>query len=80
MRLALGYSAVIIAAVTFAADYQFGWDATKAGTFWAVLVYFALNGVLTLWIWGVEKGVVYSGEHDGVSVHILRPLHCLIRH
>ena len=69
VRLALGYSAVVIAAITFAADYKFGWDATKAGTFWAVLVYFVLNGALTLWIWGVERGIVYSGEHDGLAVY-----------
>ena len=53
---------MVIAGITFLADYKFGWDATKAGTFWAVLVYFTLNGALTLWIWGVEKGKVYTGE------------------
>ena len=68
VRLALGYSAVLIAAATFAADYKLGWDATKAGTFWAVLVYFVLNGALTIWIWQVEKGVVYRGEKDGFQV------------
>ncbi len=74
VRLALGYSAVVIAALTFAADFQFGWDATKAGTFWAVLAYFAFNGALNLWIWGVEKNVVYSGFHNGVAVREPRPL------
>ncbi len=62
VRLALGYSAVIIAATTFYADYKLGWDKTKYWTFWAVLVYFTLNGVLTFWIWGVEKGKVFTGE------------------
>ena len=76
MRLALGYSAVIIAAVTFAADYKFGWDATKAGTAYAVLAYFALNGVLTLWIWGVERGTVYAGELDNVAVRTLYSSSC----
>lgn len=64
VRLALGYSAVLIAAVTFYADYKLGWDRTKAATFWAVLVYFTLNGALTCWIWGVEKGNVFTGEID----------------
>lgn len=68
VRLALGYSAVVIAAITFAADYKYGWDATKAGTFWAVIVYFLLNGAFTLWLWQVEKGVVFSGEKDGTQV------------
>ena len=68
VRLALGYSAVAIAAVTFYADYQLGWDKTKYWTFWAVLVYFTLNGALTFWIWGVEKGKVFAGEIDHPSV------------
>ena len=68
IRLALGYTAVVIAGITFLADYKYGWDATKAGTFWAVLVYFTLNGALTLWIWGVEKGKVYSGDIEQSSV------------
>ena len=71
VRLALGYSAVIIAGVTFAADYKLGWDATKVGTLWAVVAYFILNGALTLWIWQVEKGVVYEGELDGTKVNVL---------
>ena len=25
-------------------------------------MYFTLNGVLTVWIWGVEKGMVFRGE------------------
>ena len=68
VRLALGYSAVIVAAITFYADYKFGWDNTKYWTFWAVLVYFTLNGALTFWIWGVEKGKVFTGEIDHPSV------------
>ena len=64
VRLALGYSAVVIAAATFYADYKFGWDKTKYWTFWAVLAYFTLNGALTVWIWGVEKGKVFTGEVD----------------
>lgn len=68
VRLALGYSAVIIAAITFYADYKLGWDKTKYWTFWAVLVYFTLNGALTFWIWGVEKGKVFAGEIDQPSV------------
>lgn len=68
VRLALGYSAVVVAATTFYADYQLGWDKTKYWTFWAVLAYFTLNGALTIWIWGVEKGSVFTGEIDHPSV------------
>ena len=68
VRLALGYCAVTVAAITFYADYQLGWDKTKHWTFWAVLVYFTLNGALTFWIWGVENGKVFAGEIDHPSV------------
>ncbi|KAL6720710.1 hypothetical protein ACLMJK_002635 [Lecanora helva] len=67
VRLTLGYTAVIIAAITFYADYKLGWDKTKDATFWAVLVYFTLNGALTFWIWGMEKGNVFTGEIDAPS-------------
>ena len=68
VRLALGYSAVIIAAVTFYFDYKFGWDETKDYTLWAVVVYFLLNGALTLWIWFVEQGKVFTGTSNGTMV------------
>jgi len=62
VRLALGYAAVSIAAVTVYADYKLGWDATKTATLWAVIAYFIINSALTAWIWGVEKGKVFVGE------------------
>ncbi|KAF6236535.1 hypothetical protein HO173_005316 [Letharia columbiana] len=74
VRLALGYSAVVIAAITFYADYKLGWDKTKYWTFWAVLVYFTLNGALTFWIWGVEKGKVFAGQIDHPKVGRKSPL------
>ncbi|KAL8791070.1 MAG: hypothetical protein Q9213_000277 [Squamulea squamosa] len=70
VRLAFGYSAVIIAAATFYADYKLGWDATKYWTFWAVVAYFILNGALTYWIWGVEKGKIFTGENNGTLISI----------
>ncbi|KAI9681168.1 MAG: hypothetical protein M1817_002450 [Caeruleum heppii] len=69
-RLALGYTAVLIAGATFAADYQLGWDRTKAVTFWAVLAYFGLNSLLTYWIWGVERGRVYVGDYRGCKIEV----------
>ncbi|KAL8849897.1 MAG: hypothetical protein Q9221_005163 [Calogaya cf. arnoldii] len=70
VRLALGYSAVVIAGITFYADYKLGWDATKYWTFWAVIAYFILNGALTYWIWGVEKGKIFTGEINDTLVSI----------
>ena len=67
-RLAIGYTAVIIAAVTFYADWKLGWEATKFYTFYAVIAYFILNSVLTIWIWGIEKGKIYVGHKDKVDV------------
>jgi signal peptidase complex subunit 2 len=68
VRLALGYTAVIIAAGTFVADYKLGWDATKYWTAWAVVIYFILNGLFTYWTWAVEKGMIFLGEKGGKQV------------
>ncbi|KEF63320.1 uncharacterized protein A1O9_01297 [Exophiala aquamarina CBS 119918] len=65
VRLALGYSAVIIAGVLFYADYKLGWDDTKAYTAPACLAYFILNGILTYWIWAVEAGTIFVGVREG---------------
>ncbi|MCJ1257433.1 hypothetical protein MMC24_005258 [Lignoscripta atroalba] len=70
VRLTLGYTAVIIAAVTFAFDYKLGWDATKGHTLWAVIAYFVLNSALTVWIWGVERSKVFTGESNGALISI----------
>jgi len=68
VRLGLGYSAVIISAVTFYFDYTSTWEKTKGWTLWAVIAYFILNGALTLWIWGVEKGKVFNGYKENVLI------------
>lgn len=68
VRLTLGYSAVVIAAITFGLDYKLGWDKTKDLTLYAVVAYFILNGALTYWIWGVEKGKIFTGENDQALV------------
>lgn len=65
VKLALGYSAVIIAGVLFYADWKLGWDATKAYTAPACVAYFVLNGVLTYWMWAVEAGTVFAGTREG---------------
>lgn len=61
VRLALGYSAFLVAAACFLWDFKFGFDNTKYYTAIAVVVYTVLNGALTYWIWGKEKGIVYVG-------------------
>ena len=68
VRLALGYTAVIISAITFYFDYELGWEATKGYTLWAVIAYFVLNSALTYWIWGVERGTVFVGKRNGTQV------------
>jgi hypothetical protein len=62
VRLALGYSAVLIAGALFYFDWKFGWEASKPYTAAAVVAYFVLNGAFSYWLWFVEKGVVYEGE------------------
>lgn len=61
VRLALGYSAFLIAAACFLWDYKLGFESTKYYTAAAVGVYSLLNTALTLWIWLMEKGTIYVG-------------------
>lgn len=65
VRLATGYSAVAIAAATFYFDWKLGWEATKYYTAGGCLLYFILNGFLTLWIWKFEAGKVFVGAREG---------------
>jgi len=65
IRLAVGYSAVLIAGALFWADWKLGWDATKGYTLPACVAYFLLNGFLTYWIWAVESGTVFVGVREG---------------
>jgi Microsomal signal peptidase 25 kDa subunit (SPC25) len=65
VRLAVGYSAVIIAAATFYFDWKLGWDATKYYTAGACVLYFILNSFLTVWIWRFEAGKVFVGIREG---------------
>jgi len=69
-RLVIGYLAFAICAATFTWDYKLGFADTKYYTAAAVAVYALLNGVLTFWIWGVEKGTVYVGVKDGRKIEI----------
>lgn len=61
VRLALGYTAFAICAATFYWDYKLGFESTKLYTTIAVVLYSLINGILTFWIWGVEKGATYVG-------------------
>ncbi|KIW77505.1 hypothetical protein Z517_09951 [Fonsecaea pedrosoi CBS 271.37] len=72
VKLALGYTAVLIAGVLFYADWKLGWDATKAYTGPACVAYFVLNSALTFWIWAVEAGTVFAGVREGGQKLTLR--------
>ncbi|KAK4674012.1 signal peptidase complex subunit spc2 [Podospora pseudopauciseta] len=61
VRLALGFSAFALSAACFAWDYNFGFESTKTYTAFAVALYTILNGLLTFWIFYVEKGTIYQG-------------------
>lgn len=74
VRLALGYTAFLIAGACFAWDYKFGFDGTKYYTAAAVGLYAVLNSALTLWIWLMEKGVVYVGTSPGGETVRFPPL------
>ncbi|GAB7348011.1 hypothetical protein MBLNU459_g5505t1 [Dothideomycetes sp. NU459] len=83
VKLALGYSAVIISALTFAWDYKLGFEDTKLWTTIAVIAYFLLNGAFTAWIWAAEKGVIFTGTKNGKKLTITSttnkndPTYCL---
>ncbi|KAI4268534.1 MAG: hypothetical protein L6R35_006750, partial [Caloplaca aegaea] len=70
VRLGLGYAAVAISGVTFYTDYKLGWDATKSWTLWAVIAYFIINGALTYWTWGIEKGKIFTGQTNNNFISI----------
>ncbi len=71
VRLALGYTAFVIAGLCFLWDWKLGFQNTKYYTAAAVALYTVLNTALTLWIWVVEKGIVYMGSApDGETVTI----------
>ena len=54
-----------MAGACFLWDYKLGFENTKYYTAAAVATYMILNGALTFWIWGVEKGIVYVGTSPG---------------
>jgi len=68
IRLGLGYLAVLLSAATFYLDYTTTWSENKTVTLYAVIVYFTLNSALTLWIWGIEKGKIYTGSKEETLV------------
>lgn len=70
MRLTIGFTACIIAGITFYYDWTAGFEAAKFWTLYAVVSYFALNTALTWWIMFIEGGKVYVGEKDGVKVNL----------
>jgi Microsomal signal peptidase 25 kDa subunit (SPC25) len=65
VRLVLGYSAVTIAGIAFYLERKLGWEVTQPWMLPAVLIYFALNLALTIWIWGVEAGQIFEGTREG---------------
>jgi len=70
VKLALGYTAVIISGACFAWDFKLGFEKTMYWTAAAVAVYFALNGAFTYWLWFVEKDVVFTGNWNGQQLII----------
>lgn len=71
VRLTLGFSAFALAAACFLWDYKFGFESTKVYTALAVALYTLINGLLTVWIFAVEKGTIYVGTSpSGETVKI----------
>ncbi|TGZ84042.1 hypothetical protein EX30DRAFT_338608 [Ascodesmis nigricans] len=68
VRLGLGFVACAIAAATFYYDYTLGFEKTKGYTVYAVVAYFVLNTILTVWIWWIEGNTVYLGKKGDVTI------------
>ena len=64
-RLTLGYTAAVIAAMTFYADWKFGFEKLKLSIALAVVVFSILNTAFTLWLWKVEGDEVFRGVPSG---------------
>ncbi|KAK7951442.1 Signal peptidase complex subunit SPC2 [Apiospora aurea] len=71
-RLALGYTAFVIAGACFAWDYKFGFDNTKYYTAVAVAVYTVINTILTYWIAFVEKGIISIATSTDKNIPIYK--------
>ncbi|KLJ06507.1 hypothetical protein EMPG_10105 [Blastomyces silverae] len=65
VRLILGYAAVAISGALFYVDRQLAWNVSHTWTIGAVVAYFILNFVFTVWIWLVEAGQVFEGRREG---------------
>ncbi|EWC45986.1 hypothetical protein DRE_04779 [Drechslerella stenobrocha 248] len=70
VRLALSTTACVVAGVTFYLDYTRGFEPTKSFTFYACIGYFALNVILTGWLYLVEGSTVYIGAHRTAGVEL----------
>ncbi|KAK9463345.1 microsomal signal peptidase 25 kDa subunit [Lipomyces oligophaga] len=62
VRLGLGFTAVAVAGAVGYYDSKFGFEAAKQVTTIGVIIYFVLNSLLTLWVWLVEKRIIFVGK------------------
>ena len=71
-RLAVGYSAVLLAVYAFYIDYiQHQSFAQQKPYLWiAVPLYFLLNGGLTVYVWIVERGCVFHGTRKATDADV----------
>lgn len=67
VRLAIGYSSILVAAVTAYIDYTKGFFQGKTFISIGVAFYVILNLAYTYWIWAIEKGVEFYGTKSNGS-------------
>ncbi|KAF3909149.1 hypothetical protein ABW21_db0208072 [Orbilia brochopaga] len=70
VRLGISTAACIIAGTTFYLDYTRGFEPTKSFTFYACIIYFALNAALTAWLYLFEGATIYVGKHKSADVSL----------
>lgn len=68
VHLALGYTAVVIAAACALYEYRVGFKEAKLISIFGVGTYFFLQAALYLWGYYVEKDIVYVGTKGAITV------------
>ena len=82
MRLGLGYTAVATAFYIFYLDYvqKIKFTDIKTTTAIAVIAYFILNGLLSLWLWFGEKGLIFAGSRTDGDEKVVLKIHSHVPH
>jgi signal peptidase complex subunit 2 len=69
IRLLLGYSTVIIIALSALYEYKVGFKVAKGFSTLAVALYVLLNAALYAFSWFIERNIAYVGSKGDITVY-----------